>query len=107
MSKRSFDRNPDVVLVDELAHTNVPGSLRKKRYEDVIYLLEKGISVISTMNVQHIESLNDAVKQVTGVTVRETVPDAIIRLANQVELIDVTPQMLQQRMREGKIYAMD
>ncbi|WP_419874854.1 histidine kinase [Candidatus Pristimantibacillus sp. PTI5] len=99
-------RNPDVVLVDELAHTNVPGSLRKKRYEDVIHLLEKGISVISTMNVQHIESLNDAVKQITGVTVRETVPDAIIRLANQVELIDVTPQMLQQRMREGKIYAM-
>lgn len=98
-------RNPDVVLVDELAHTNVPGSLRKKRYEDVIHLLEKGISVVSTMNVQHIESLNDAIEQVTGVRVRETVPDAIIRLADQVELIDVTPQMLQQRMREGKIYA--
>ncbi|MGM0880148.1 MAG: universal stress protein [Bacillota bacterium] len=100
-------RNPDVVLVDELAHTNVPGSLRKKRYEDVIYLLENGITVISTMNVQHIESLNDAVEQVTGVRVRETVPDAILRLANEVELIDVTPQMLQQRMREGKIYAME
>ncbi|OBZ12238.1 histidine kinase [Bacillus sp. FJAT-26390] len=100
-------RNPDVVLVDELAHTNVPGSLRKKRYEDVIHLLEKGISVVSTMNVQHIESLNDAIEQVTGVRVRETVPDAIIRLADQVELIDVTPQMLQQRMREGKIYAKD
>ncbi|WP_054028463.1 histidine kinase [Bacillus sp. FJAT-28004] len=98
-------RNPDVVLVDELAHTNVPGSIRKKRYEDVIHLLEKGISVISTMNVQHIESLNDAIEQVTGVRVRETVPDAIIRLADQVELIDVTPQMLQQRMRDGKIYA--
>ncbi|MGO4694988.1 histidine kinase [Paenibacillus sp. 2TAB26] len=98
-------RNPDVVLVDELAHTNVPGSLRKKRYEDVIYLLQKGISVVSTMNVQHIESLNDAIEQVTGVRVRETVPDAIIRLADQVELIDVTPQMLQQRMRDGKIYA--
>jgi two-component system sensor histidine kinase KdpD len=94
-------------LVDELAHTNVPGSLRKKRYEDVIYLLENGITVISTMNVQHIESLNDAVEQVTGVRVRETVPDAILRLANEVELIDVTPQMLQQRMREGKIYAME
>ncbi|KRE41178.1 universal stress protein [Paenibacillus sp. Soil522] len=100
-------RNPDVVLVDELAHTNVPGSIRKKRFEDVIHLLEKGISVISTMNVQHIESLNDAIEQVTGVRVRETVPDAIIRLADQVELIDVTPQMLQQRMREGKIYAKD
>ncbi|WP_141500442.1 histidine kinase [Paenibacillus luteus] len=100
-------RNPEVVLVDELAHTNVPGSIRKKRYEDVIHLLEHGIAVISTMNVQHIESLNDAVEQVTGVRVRETVPDAIIRLADQVELIDVTPQMLQQRMRDGKIYARD
>jgi two-component system sensor histidine kinase KdpD len=100
-------RNPEVVLVDELAHTNVPGSIRKKRYEDVIHLLEHGIAVISTMNVQHIESLNDAVAQVTGVRVRETVPDAIIRLADQVELIDVTPQMLQQRMRDGKIYARD
>jgi two-component system sensor histidine kinase KdpD len=99
-------RNPEVVLVDELAHTNVPGSARKKRYEDVVQLLEHGISVISTMNIQHIESLNDAVEQLTGVRVRETVPDAILRLADQVELIDVTPQMLQSRMREGKIYAM-
>ncbi|CAM4472203.1 two-component system sensor histidine kinase KdpD [Paenibacillus endophyticus] len=97
-------RNPDVVLVDELAHTNMPGSVRKKRYEDVIHLMDSGISVISTMNVQHIESLNDAIEQITGIRVRETVPDAIIRSANQVELIDVTPQMLQQRMREGKIY---
>lgn len=97
-------RNPDVVLVDELAHTNIPGSVRKKRYEDVIHLMDSGISVISTMNVQHIESLNDAIEQITGIRVRETVPDAIIRSANQVELIDVTPQMLQQRMKEGKIY---
>ncbi|WP_138752614.1 histidine kinase [Paenibacillus sinopodophylli] len=97
-------RNPDVVLVDELAHTNMPGSVRKKRYEDVIHLMDNGISVISTMNVQHIESLNDAIEQMTGIRVRETVPDAIIRIADQVELIDVTPQMLQQRMRDGKIY---
>ncbi|WP_438432982.1 histidine kinase [Gorillibacterium sp. sgz500922] len=98
-------RRPEVVLVDELAHTNVPGSSTKKRYEDVIRLLESGISVITTVNVQHLESLNDAVEQLTGVRVRETVPDAVLQLANQVELIDVTPQMLQERMREGKIYA--
>ncbi|MFD2334144.1 histidine kinase [Cohnella sp. GCM10020058] len=98
-------RRPEVVLVDELAHTNVPGSRHWKRYEDVIRLLDSGISVISTVNVQHLESLNDAVEQLTGVRVRETVPDAILRLADEVELIDVTPQMLQQRMREGKIYA--
>ncbi|MFC4776966.1 histidine kinase [Paenibacillus sp. GCM10023252] len=100
-------RNPDVVLVDELAHTNVPTSDRRKRYEDVIRILESGISVISTINVQHLESLNDAVEQLTGVRVRETVPDAILKLADEVELIDVTPQMLQERMRDGKIYAMD
>lgn len=97
--------NPEVVLVDELAHTNMPGSVRKKRYEDVIRILEYGISVISTVNVQHLESLNDAVEGLTGVRVRETVPDALLRLADEVELIDVTPQMLQQRMRDGKIYA--
>ncbi|WP_334077448.1 histidine kinase [Paenibacillus sanfengchensis] len=98
-------RHPEVVLVDELAHTNIPGSRNKKRYEDVIRLLESGISVISTINVQHLESLNDAVQQLTGVRVRETVPDAILKMADEVELIDVTPQMLQQRMRDGKIYA--
>ncbi|MBT2288910.1 histidine kinase [Paenibacillus albidus] len=98
-------RHPEVVLVDELAHTNVPGSKTRKRYEDVIRLLENGISVITTVNVQHLESLNDAVAQLTGVRVRETVPDAILKMAGEVELIDVTPQMLQERMREGKIYA--
>lgn len=100
-----IDRHPEVVLVDELAHTNVPGSKTRKRYEDVIRLLENGISVITTVNVQHLESLNDAVAQLTGVRVRETVPDAILKMAGEVELIDVTPQMLQERMREGKIYA--
>ncbi|WP_166246459.1 histidine kinase [Paenibacillus turpanensis] len=98
---------PDVVLVDELAHTNVPGSDRKKRYEDVLELLKAGISVVSTMNVQHLESLNDAVEQLTGIRVRETVPDSILRDADQVELIDVAPSALQQRLREGKVYAMD
>ncbi|MVP01410.1 histidine kinase [Paenibacillus lutrae] len=100
-------RLPEVVLVDELAHTNMPGSKHKKRYSDVLDLLNAGISVISTVNVQHLESLNDAVEQLTGVRVRETVPDSILRLADEVELIDVTPQTLQQRMRDGKIYGMD
>lgn len=99
--------NPEAVLVDELAHTNMPGSKYKKRYEDVLEILEAGISVISTMNVQHLESLNDAVAQITGVRVRETVPDFILRQADEVELIDVAPKALQGRMREGKIYAMD
>lgn len=97
--------NPEVVLVDELAHTNIPGSRHKKRYEDVLEILDAGISVISTMNVQHLESLNDAVEQLTGVRVRETVPDSILRLADEVQLIDVAPSALRQRMREGKIYA--
>ncbi|WP_366291638.1 histidine kinase [Paenibacillus sp. AN1007] len=97
--------HPEVVLVDELAHTNVPGSKRKKRYEDVLRLLDAGISVITTVNVQHLESLNDAVEQITGVRVRETVPDRIIQSADEVQLIDVAPGALRQRMREGKIYA--
>ncbi|MFD0673791.1 histidine kinase [Cohnella sp. GCM10027633] len=100
-------RNPEVVLIDELAHTNVPGSANKKRYEDVVKILEAGISVISTMNVQHLESLNDAVEQISGVRVRETVPDRVLHLADEVELIDVAPGALQQRLREGKVYAMD
>ncbi|WP_433747239.1 histidine kinase [Paenibacillus amylolyticus] len=98
-------RNPELVLVDELAHTNVPGSKNRKRYEDVLEILDAGISVISTVNVQHLESLNDAVEQITGVRVRETVPDSILRLADEVELIDVAPQALQTRMKEGRIYA--
>jgi two-component system sensor histidine kinase KdpD len=85
-------RNPELVLVDELAHTNVPGSKNKKRYEDVLEILNAGNSVISTVNVQHLESLNDAVEQITGVRVRETVLDSILRLADEVELIDMAPQ---------------
>lgn len=99
-------RNPEVVLVDELAHTNMPGTKNKKRYMDVIALLDAGISVISTVNVQHLESLNDAVEQITGVRVRETFPDSILQRANEVELIDVSPKTLQERMKDGKIYAM-
>ncbi|BFH62294.1 histidine kinase [Paenibacillus azoreducens] len=102
-----LERNPELVLVDELPHSNVPGTMHAKRYEDILALLEHGISVITTVNVQHLESLNDAVEQVTGIRVRETVPDVVLSMADEVELIDVTPQSLQQRMREGKIYAAD
>lgn len=100
-------RNPEVVLVDELAHTNAPGSEREKRYQDVETLLAAGISVIATMNIQHLESLNDSVEQITGIRVRETVPDHILHQADEVELIDISPKALRQRMREGNIYALE
>ena len=102
-----IQRSPDVILIDELAHTNVPGSKNKKRFEDVLEILDAGINVITTVNVQHLESLNDAVHQITGIRVRETVPDSILRLADEVQLIDVAPQTLQQRMREGRIYGFE
>lgn len=102
-----IERNPEVVLVDELAHTNVPGSKHAKRYQDVEEILNAGISVISTMNIQHLESLNDSVEQITGIRVRETVPDHILHMADEVELIDISPKALRQRMREGNIYAME
>jgi two-component system sensor histidine kinase KdpD len=97
-------RHPRVALVDELAHTNVAGSRHEKRYEDVMDLLAAGIVVISTVNVQHIESLNDVVKQITGIAVHETVPDWVIEQAEQVELIDMAPEAIIQRMRHGNIY---
>ena len=97
-------RHPEVALVDELAHTNVPGSRHEKRYEDVEDLLAAGISVIATLNIQHIESLNDIVKGITGVSVRETVPDRVVEEAEQVELIDMAPEALIQRMKHGNIY---
>ncbi|WP_144551509.1 universal stress protein [Peribacillus simplex] len=100
-------RNPEVVLIDELAHTNVPGSKNQKRYQDAMNILEAGISVISTMNIQHIESLKDSVKQITGVFVRETVPDSILHLSDELEMIDISPIALRKRMEEGNIYAMD
>lgn len=98
-------RSPQLALIDELAHTNVPGSLREKRYEDVQLILAAGIDVYSTMNIQHLESLNDLVARITGVVVRERVPDRILEEADEVVVIDVTPETLQERLLEGKIYA--
>jgi two-component system, OmpR family, sensor histidine kinase KdpD len=98
-------RSPQLVLIDELAHTNVPGSPREKRYEDVEIVLAAGIDVYSTMNVQHLESLNDLVARITGVVVRERVPDKILDDADEIVVVDVTPETLQERLLEGKIYA--
>ncbi|MFI5720640.1 ATP-binding protein [Nocardia sp. NPDC051750] len=98
-------RRPDLVLVDELAHTNTPGSRNRKRYQDVQELLAAGIDVVSTVNIQHLEGLNDVVEQITGVTQRETVPDAVVRAADQVELVDITPEALQRRITLGNVYA--
>jgi len=97
-------RHPQIALVDEFAHTNVPGSRNEKRWQDVEELLDAGIDVISTVNVQHLESLNDVVEKITGVPQRETVPDAIVRAADQVELVDMTPEALRRRMAHGNIY---
>src|SRR6266849_6104393 len=97
-------RKPQVALVDELAHTNVPGSRHAKRWEDVEELLRAGIDVISNVNIQHLESLNDVVQKITGVPQRETVPDAMVRAADQVELVDITPEALRRRMAHGNIY---
>ena len=97
-------RNPEVVFIDELAHTNVPGSKNKKRYEDVLEILNQGIDVISAVNIQHLESLHDKIQQITGVKVRERVPDTILQEAKEIILIDVTPEILQERLRAGKIY---
>jgi two-component system sensor histidine kinase KdpD len=97
-------RRPDIVLVDELAHTNAPGSRHPKRYLDVEELLSQGIDVCTTVNIQHIESLNDVVAQITHVRVRETVPDTVFDRADAVELVDLTPDDLIQRLKEGKVY---
>ncbi|MFC5501781.1 ATP-binding protein [Lysinimonas soli] len=97
-------RHPDIALVDELAHTNAPGSLHAKRWEDVQAILDAGIDVISTVNIQHIESLNDVVQQITGVPQRETIPDSVLRSADQVELVDLTPQSLRDRLAQGLVY---
>ena len=98
---------PRLVLVDEFAHTNAEGSRHPKRYQDVIELLEAGIDVFTTLNVQHIESRSDAVRQITGATVHETVPDSVFELADQIELIDLTPEALRDRLKEGKVYLGD
>jgi len=97
-------RKPKLVLVDELAHTNIPGARHLKRYQDVQEILEAGIDVYTTLNVQHIESLNDIVARITGVKVRETVPDSMVQMANALELIDLPPDELLQRLKEGKVY---
>lgn len=100
-------RHPQVAIVDELPHTNVPGSRNRKRYQDVFTLLDAGINVICAMNVQHIESLNDFVKQATGVIVRETVPDSLLKHADQVVNLDLAVEDLLERLRSGKIYQAD
>ena len=100
-------RRPHIALVDELAHTNVPGFLREKRWQDVDVLLDAGITVVSTVNVQHLESLNDTIFDITGVRVRETIPDRILREADEVTIVDITPRALVNRLRRGDIYTPD
>ncbi|MDP4509867.1 DUF4118 domain-containing protein [Nonomuraea turcica] len=97
-------RKPKVALVDELAHTNVPGSKNVKRWQDIEEILDAGIDVISTVNVQHLESVNDVVQQITGIPQRETVPDEVVRRANQIELVDMSPEALRRRMAHGNVY---
>src|SRR5258708_1571871 len=97
-------RKPCVALVDELAHTNIEGSKHRKRYEDVLELLDAGIDVLSTMNIQHLETVTPTVQGVTGIQVRETVPDWVLQRVNEVVMIDLTPEALQNRMRRGDVY---
>ncbi|WP_299574093.1 sensor histidine kinase KdpD [uncultured Williamsia sp.] len=100
-------RRPDVVLVDELAHSNAPGMRNPKRWEDIRDLLDAGIDVLSTVNIQHLESLNDVVAEITGVTQRETVPDEVVRAADSIELVDIAPEALRRRLAAGKVYKGD
>jgi two-component system, OmpR family, sensor histidine kinase KdpD len=100
-------RRPDVVLIDELAHTNAPGSRHLKRYQDVMEILDTGINVYTTLNVQHLESRSETVSQITGIIVRETLPDEIFEIAEEIELVDLTPDELLQRFSDGKVYAPD
>jgi two-component system sensor histidine kinase KdpD len=99
-----LERKPELVLVDELAHTNVPGSKHTKRWQDVEELLDAGINVISTVNLQHLESLNDVVERITGVAQQETVPDRVVRAADQLELVDMAPEALRRRLAHGNVY---
>ena len=100
-------RRPDVALVDELAHTNAPGSGHAKRWQDVHDLLDAGIDVVSTVNIQHLESINDVVERITSVRQRETLPDEVVRAADQIELVDMTPEALRRRLAHGNVYAAD
>ncbi len=102
-----LERKPRLVLVDELAHTNVPGSRHAKRFQDVLEILEAGIDVYTTLNVQHLESRADAVAQITGTTIRETVPDSIFESADEIKVIDISPEDLLRRLSEGKVYTPD
>lgn len=102
-----LNRKPQLVLVDELAHTNIPGSRHAKRYQDVLELLDAGITVYTTINVQHLESRADAVQQITGLVMRETVPDSIFDRSDEIELVDITPEKLLKRLAEGKVYVPD
>jgi two-component system sensor histidine kinase KdpD len=102
-----LSRHPVTVLIDELAHTNVPGSKNKKRYEDVLEILQNGINVITTMNIQHLESLNDVMFQITGIKVNETIPDKILQHADEVVVVDLTPDALQNRLQRGNVYNME
>jgi two-component system, OmpR family, sensor histidine kinase KdpD len=100
-------RHPQVCLVDELPHTNIPGSTRNKRWEEVAVLLNAGIDVLTTMNIQHLESLNDQVRNITGITVRETVPDWMVEQADEVVMVDLTPRALLHRLERGVVYSPD
>jgi two-component system sensor histidine kinase KdpD len=102
-----LNRHPEIVLIDELAHTNVPGSKNKKRYEDVLEILKSGVNVISTLNIQHLESLNDVIFQITGIKVNETLPDKILQHADEVVVVDLTPDALQNRLNRGNVYDME
>src|SRR5918995_1150676 len=97
-------RKPQVALVDELAHTNVPGSRNEKRWQDVDELLDAGIDVVTTLNIQHLESLVDVVERITGVRQRETIPDSRVRAADQIDLVDLPPESIRRRLARGKIY---
>ena len=97
-------RAPEIALIDELAHTNAPAMRNEKRYQDIDEVLDAGIDVISTVNIQHLESLNDEIAELTGVRVRETFPDRILEEADEVVLVDLTPEALQERLRAGKVY---
>ncbi|MGV9305619.1 DUF4118 domain-containing protein [Nonomuraea sp. NPDC003727] len=100
-----IERAPKIALIDELAHTNVPGSRNVKRWQDIEEILDAGVDVISTVNIQHLESLNDVVQQITGIPQRETVPDEVVRRADQIELVDMSPEALRRRMAHGNVYA--
>lgn len=102
-----IERKPEIVIVDELAHTNVPGSKNKKRYDDIMELLKQGINVWTAMNIQHLESVKDIVWQITGVQVNERVPDAVLSFANELEIIDVSPETIRERISEGNVYSKD